>query len=205
MKKLIAVLALLTSFSVVATDAVAKKQHIDISGTIGVGSDYIFRGVSNNNGNPAAFATIAISPEGYSLADNFEVGAFVSHVDYDDDASYEYDFYAQYGFELTDDIDVLAGIKQVNYNAVYPETEEWYVGMTLANIIRAIYYKDRDTQVETGEVYFLLPIPTKTKFEIYYIDPTDYHGLNISRDLGAYTLLTSIGSEDSMVSIHYNF
>ena len=68
-----------------------------VSGTIGVHSDYVWRGYSQNDGEVALSAGIGVAFKGVTLA------AWASQVDFNDDAKYEYDLVANYDYWINDE------------------------------------------------------------------------------------------------------
>ncbi len=84
----------------------------ELSGDLGVVSDYVFRGVSQSNQNPAVQAGLS-----YSFDNGFYVGTWASQVDFNSEADAEVDFFAGYAFDISDNI--AADVQVLRY--VYPD------------------------------------------------------------------------------------
>ena len=157
----------------------------ETAGTIGVSSDYFWRGDSQNAGNPA------LSGGAEFTKDAFTVGIWGSEVDYGDDASVEYDLYASYALPVTDNVLITGGIIQYNWDTGYETVNEFFGIATYKNI-NASYYVDMDN---SDNAYF------ETSVGIPFVDVVDvsigygetksgnsHTFLQISKNLGNYTL-----------------
>jgi uncharacterized protein (TIGR02001 family) len=79
---------LLASAALLAVPAAASAQEVETSFNVGVTSDYVWRGVSQSDGNPALQA-------GFDLSSGiFYAGTWASNVDFGGDAEIEWDLYA---------------------------------------------------------------------------------------------------------------
>ncbi len=93
MKKILMSAACVAAFG--AAPAMAESAW-DISGTFGVVSDYMFRGVSQTGGDAAVQAGVTVSHDS-----GFYVGAWGSNVDFNDgETDFELDLYLGYGGSL---------------------------------------------------------------------------------------------------------
>ncbi|MAI89765.1 TorF family putative porin, partial [Ponticaulis sp.] len=91
---------LLAGAASVAVAAPAVAQEVSVSGNVAIGTEYVWRGVTQSNGD------MAISG-GFDLeAGNFYAGTWVSNVDFEDssDTNIEWDFYAGFTGDLTDTV-----------------------------------------------------------------------------------------------------
>jgi len=70
---------------------------VEIEANVALSTDYVFRGVSQTNEDPAISGGFD-----YSFDNGFSLGTWASNVDFGDDASAEIDLYAGYGFEVSD-------------------------------------------------------------------------------------------------------
>ena len=102
MKKLITLLVCLLPFSAFAEEEKKSFFGADLDVSIGVSSDYIFRGYNQNGGHLA----VSGGAEASGRVGVVEVfgGAWASQVDYDDDTTYEYDLYGGGSIAITDNI-----------------------------------------------------------------------------------------------------
>jgi len=175
----------------------------NFSGAIGLGSDYVWRGASQNNGNPALSAGLEYSNNG------FYAGAWASQVDYNDDANVEYDFYGGYSTSLTDLVSIDVGLIQYNFDGDdNTSVEEVYVGGTLG-IMSVTYYRDLDNS-DNEFVSVAVDVMSKEGWNLALehgetINGADYQALNISKDFGKVNLLAHLGSEESVIGLAYNF
>jgi uncharacterized protein (TIGR02001 family) len=71
---------------------IASSHGCSVSGSVALTSDYVFRGVSQTNGNPAGQGGIDLT------CGKFYLGAFTSNVDFGFDATLEVDIYGGYKF-----------------------------------------------------------------------------------------------------------
>ena len=175
----------------------------NFSGAIGLGSDYVWRGASQNNGNPALSAGLEYSNNG------FYVGAWTSQVDYNDDANVEYDFYGGYSTSLTDLVSIDVGLIQYNFDGDdNASVEEVYVGGSIG-IMDVTYYRDLDNS-DNEFVSVAVDVVSKEGWNLALehgetINGADYQALNISKDFGKVNLLAHLGSEESVIGLSYNF
>lgn len=82
---------LLAAAALVAAPAIATAQEapeFSLSANVGVASDYVFRGVSQTNGDPQVFGGVDL---GYGM---FYAGTWASNVDFGDGEDLEFDIYA---------------------------------------------------------------------------------------------------------------
>lgn len=83
----------LAGIAAAAISAPAMAQEVEVSGNVAIGTEYVWRGVTQSNGD------MAISG-GFDLAaGNFYAGTWASNVDFEDssDTNIEWDFYAGFG------------------------------------------------------------------------------------------------------------
>lgn len=84
----------------------------ELSGDLGIVSDYVFRGVSQSNQNPALQGGLT-----YSFENGLYFGTWASQVDFNSDANAEVDLFVGYGFDITEN--VAADVQVLRY--VYPD------------------------------------------------------------------------------------
>jgi uncharacterized protein (TIGR02001 family) len=87
--------ALAAALSTLAFAGNASAQDADVAFNVAVASDYVFRGVSQTDEDPAFQAGVDLA-----LASGFYAGGWVSNVDFGDDTSAEFDVYGGYRTEL---------------------------------------------------------------------------------------------------------
>jgi len=98
-----------SAVAVLATVFALNASALEVDGSAGVSTDYIFRGMSQND-NWAVSADVNVSQGG------LYAGVWGSQVDYGTDLEVEYDLYAGYGFG-NDDFSVDVGYIDYNYSA----------------------------------------------------------------------------------------
>lgn len=143
-KSLVAVGALLFAGSVSA---------LEVGGSVGVSSEYIFRGMAQNANSPAVSADVNVS------AGNFYAGVWGSQVDYGTDIEAEYDIYAGYkmgGEGLTLDVAYIdynysSFDELVDFNESALDVEEVMVSLGY-KAVSASYFKGMDDAADYMEV-----------------------------------------------------
>jgi uncharacterized protein (TIGR02001 family) len=78
--------------SLCAGISAAQESQFSASGTLGVVSDYVFRGFSQTGNDPAIQASVTLSHESGAY-----VGLWGSNIDFGNDADYELDAFVGYG------------------------------------------------------------------------------------------------------------
>ena len=194
MKKVLVALLLLLPTQVFAGEI--------FSGTIGVSSDYVWRGYSQNSGN------VAVSGGVGATLGIFTMGAWASQVDFDDDANVEYDLFAGVSHNFSDKIGVKAGYIKYKWDKVYEDIDEAYVGMNMWDL-DVTYYKDLDnSELDFINAIYTIPFIEKVGISLEYGKATgfdSYQALNISKQVGNYVLGGQIGTEETVIGISYNF
>ena len=179
-----------------------KRQAEHFSGTIGAHSDYVWRGYSQNDGEVAVSAGVGVTFKGVTLA------AWASQVDFNDDAKYEYDLVANYDYWINDNFRVSGGYIRYAWDEVYDTIEEAYVGFG-AYGVAVTYYQDIDNS-DLDFVNAIVDVPFVEGFDVSleYGKATgfdNYKAINISKELGDWTVGGQIGSEESTIGILWNF
>jgi uncharacterized protein (TIGR02001 family) len=193
-QKIIIILLLL-----LPTTAISAEHF---SGMIGVHSDYVWRGYSQNDGEVALSAGVGVALGGFTLA------AWASQVDFNDDAKYEYDLVAGYDYWVNDNFKLSGGYIRYAWDEVYDTIEEAYVGFSTYGV-SLTYYQDIDNS-DLDFVNAIVEIPFIKEFDVSleYGKATgfdNYKAINISKELGDWTVGGQIGSEESTIGIVWNF
>ena len=193
-QKIIIILLLL-----LPTTAISAEHF---SGMIGVHSDYVWRGYSQNDGEVALSAGVGVALGGFTLA------AWASQVDFNDDAKYEYDLVAGYDYWVNDNFKLSGGYIRYAWDEVYDTIEEAYVGFSTYGV-SLTYYQDIDNS-DLDFVNAIVEVPFIKEFDVSleYGKATgfdNYKAINISKDLGDWTVGGQIGSEESTIGILWNF
>jgi uncharacterized protein (TIGR02001 family) len=169
----------------------------DTSGTVALSSDYFWRGISQNAGNPALSL-------GYEIKDNgFYAGIWGSQVDYGDETSIEYDLYAGYALAITDDLSVTGGMIQYNWDTnldilvdghgqnTHEQYEEVFAKARYKTMSVAYYVETNDSDKHYFEASYGLPFITVVDVKVGYAEwyYGDKHAsVTVSKDLGDYNL-----------------
>jgi uncharacterized protein (TIGR02001 family) len=194
MKKLLAIIILLLPTTVWASEI--------FSGSVAASSDYLWRGYSQNNEKVAVSGGIEVAIKGLT------VGAWASQVDFEDDANYEYDYYVDYSHSLNNYFGFSAGMINYNWDNVYDTINEGYFGVNVLGF-SATYYQDlKDSDFNFVSGTYTIPFITLFDISLEYGKATGfdaYQAINVSKDLGDYTFGGQVGTEESMISISYNF
>ena len=179
-------------------------HSVEVSGNFTLGSDYIWRGVSQKGG-AAMSAGIEAEQNGWYT------GVWASQVDYGDNSDYEYDFYTGFSYDINDELAIDVGVIQYNFNNE-PDNklEEWYAGGTFRGFT-AYYYEDLDnSDNHFAEYSHAFPIET-VSLAFFWQDPNDFYGINIGKDFENYTITATYGEgrDDNKsaggISVAYNF
>lgn len=107
----------------------------ELNGSVSLGSDYFFRGVSQNAGSPAASGDVSFSASG------FYAGVWASQVDYGTDIEVEYDLYVGKGFELSEDLRVDLGYIDYNYSSFSALTDFEESASDVEEVAARVTYK----------------------------------------------------------------
>ena len=185
--------------------------YSDVSGSVGISSDYIWRGVSQSAGNPSYNLNLEANSKG------FYGGVWAGQVDFDNEADWEYDLYGGYAIALSENINVDVGFVQYRYDEVIDTSEEIYVKATVGDF-GIKYYRDTedsDNQFVVGSYNVGFVPVVDVSLEYGRIDEdNDYKALNLGYDfdngvsVGAHVLSSAFRGEaldNISVSLGYNF
>lgn len=89
---------------------VSLPSQADVSGNLGITSNYLWRGVSQTQDKAAVQGGLD-----YSHQSGFYAGSWASNVDFNDGTSYELDLYAGFSTDLGQDISIDAGYLYYGY------------------------------------------------------------------------------------------
>ena len=154
-KTALALASLVAGVSAQAQDAAVSSEGSALSVTVDVTyvSDYVFRG--------AKLAGASIQPSVEASYGNLYAGAWNSSSISDESVS-EIDFYAGYGFDLTEKLSLDAGVTAYTYDGGSADDSiEAYVGASLDVLLTPslYYYYDFDYEVSTVEASIGYSIP----------------------------------------------
>ncbi len=215
-------LTLSTLLFLLAAPCAATEAHRLWGGSIAVGSEYVFRGISQTMGSPSLQASIDLDLESgvyaYAWASNVD---FVAAGDADDGATYEVDLAIGYAAELGDAwrIDValvrylfpgtVAGV-DYDYNELITTVD--FAGNYSATVA---YSRNADGTGAPSLFYelgarFELAQATNVTLNFGYVDVSEAYGAaysygqaTLARSFGPTTLvLTYLDTQDSAASIY---
>jgi len=215
MKKLIftiIAIASLTVTSLAQADEGAAAPAVGLSGSIGLSSDYFYRGISQNNHSVAPSFDVAVDYKGWYI------GTWVSPVDFGTDTDYEYDLYGGYDKQLTDKLTVGGGFLQYNYDTGIEKMTELYVKGSYADTISIGYYVDKDNSDNTYyDVAIKVPYISVIDLHLNYgkfKNGEDHKGITASKNVGNNVVLSLMAMsmarhgkfmDSAALGIHYNF
>lgn len=150
----------------------ADAPH-SVSASLGVVSNYIWRGVTQTDGKPAVQGSLD-----YAHSSGFSAGTWVSNVDFgDDQTNYEIDFYAGFGRSLTDDLSYNLRATYIAYpqgsdlDFAELDASATYRWLT-AGIAYTVYGEADDAPFDEGDLYYY----GKLDFELPYELGLNLHG-----------------------------
>lgn len=151
-----------------------------VSGNLDLSSDYFWRGASQTGGASAVSGGLEV--EGNGLYG----GIWASQVDFNDDASYEYDFYGGYALSVSDKVSLDVGVIQYNYDdGDYDATEEVFVKAHVG-AFNVRYFVDSDNSEKdfiavSMNVPFIKVLDVDLEYGRHW-DETSYKQLTVSKD-----------------------
>lgn len=167
-------MAIMASLMMLLTPyGVAQSGEIDpqptsgdfaFNGSVGIVSDYFWRGASQTEGQMAKQFTAEIS------SNNFYVGTFVSDVEFAgmDSVDLEYDFYAGYQLDITDQLSFDAGVIQYRYDSMLDSIEEWYILGSYGPVSVGHYINNDDSDMSYSEIEISVPFIDVVDMSVRY-------------------------------------
>tara|TARA_Y100001963_G_C6770515_1_gene444618 strand:- start:1408 stop:2049 length:642 start_codon:yes stop_codon:yes gene_type:complete len=206
----------LTNLSVMGALLFSPMMVADVSGSVGLSSDYFWRGVSQNNMSPAIDLSLEVS-EGRWFG-----GVWASQVDFGDEASVEYDLYGGINVISHNDFVVDLGYIQYRWDGGYDDVEEVFITASYKGLDMS-YHRDRhDARSNYLEVGVDVPWVDMVDMSVHYgllNNGDDIYSIKMSKNLSDRLILSamlfqgpdenlddvSIGRDNLMVALHYNF
>ena len=190
--------AIASSMLVAASTATAEDvgHGFDVSMNVTLTTDYVWRGISQTQGEPAIQGGLDVSHES-----GFYVGTWASNVDFEGDASAELDFYAGYGMDITEDISWDIGYIMYTYTDASndgADFDEVYTSVSgYGATVGVAYSTDTPTPTDNGS----MSSEAATYWFVGYETDLPFWGLGLSLRSGGYDF-----SGDSVLgnSVDYN-
>jgi uncharacterized protein (TIGR02001 family) len=215
MKKLLITIMMIAGLSVtslVQADEPVEAPKVSVSGSVGLSSDYFYRGISQNNHQVAPSLNLEVEASGWYL------GTFASSVDFGTDTQYEYDLYGGYDMQLTDKLTVGGGFLQYNYDEGIDKMTELYVKGSYNDSISLGYYVDKDDSDNTYyDIAVKVPYISVVDLRLNYgkfKGGESHKGITVSKDVGkgvVFSLMALSSArhgkfmDGASLGIHYNF
>ena len=178
---------------------------VEISSEMAYGSDYIWRGESQNAGNWALSGGVELNYE-----NGMQLGIWASEVDYGNDANFEYDIYGGYGWNVTDELNMHVGYVQYNFDGHEVDSlKEWTVGASYKDFSASYFQDIYNADNNFAKYNYKLPLEM-INVSLWYIDPKDMYGANLSTEINDVNISWILGSDEigetlSEVNFTYNF
>ncbi len=146
-KKILAAISLTLLSTTVSTSTFANDN--EISANVTLATDYVWRGVTQTNENPAIQGGLDWSGD-----NGFYVGTWASNVDFGDVENMELDFYGGWSTELSNGLGVDVGFIQYLYfdDAGDVDFNEIYLGLSHSGVSGKLSYDvdNESTYLELG-------------------------------------------------------
>ncbi|GAA4900675.1 hypothetical protein GCM10023333_38220 [Ferrimonas pelagia] len=161
---------MLAASSSVAAIELGADTELSFNATLA--SNYLFRGVSLSDDDFAVQG-------GADLAhgSGLYAGIWASTYDNGGDTETEVDWWAGYGFDLSDSLSLDVGVTRYYYPSVGGHTTEWYAGAAIADATVTLFY---DQHIEQwyfqGGYDFTLPADVVLSAHVGYTEPDEASG-----------------------------
>ena len=179
-------------------------QSAEFESNVALSSEYMWRGMTQTDGQPAVSGGFDISGESGAY-----FGVWGSNVEYDDDATMELDYYLGYAGELDNGLNYDIGYLLYDFPGADYDAEEIYLGLGYS-YFGFTYYAGQDDiddtmefSVSLGETGLGLTYGDMEDFGEYtiisYDLPIDLAGLSVSLSWNDISYEASTGNEDDDV------
>lgn len=211
--KLIPALVLLSSPLAFAQEADVKGY--DLSGQVGVRSNYLWRGIDQNKHSPMGEVNVE-----YTRGGAFG-GVWIGDIDYDDGSNYELDFYGGYNFEPIYGVSFSTGVTHYEFVDGLDQVSDFTEGFVNASYknISVEYYFDLDKDEDVQSFYDIkvaIPYVPYVDVSLEYgrwEDDFDFKAINLSKEFGNFTVgMQTLSSarhghfwDNAVVQVNYNF
>ena len=143
---------LLTIMMIAGLSVSSLTQAADLNGSVGLSSDYFFRGASQNAGEPSLSVNLNLDSDS-----GWYAGMFAAQTDLGMDNSLEYDFWAGYGVKLTEDLSIHGGMIRYDYDKGLDSIDEAFIGGSYKSLSMDYYMDIDNSDLTYLEVGYQLP------------------------------------------------
>jgi len=200
-----------------STPLVAQEvtSPMELSGQVGVRSNYLWRGIDQNKYSPMGEVSLEVNKGGAFG------GVWIGGIDYDDGSNYELDFYGGYNFKPIYGVSFSTGVTHYEFVDGIDQTSKFTEGFVSAGYknITVDYYFDLDTNID---VQSFINIKVDVPYVPYvdasleygrWEDSSNFRALNLSKDFGNFTVgMQTLSSarhghfwDNAVVQVNYNF
>jgi len=181
-----------------AATAQAEQQQSGLTANVGITTNYVFRGQTQTDDDPAIQGGID-----FNHSSGFYAGAWGSNVKFRGlGSSLEYDLYAGFNFNVSQDFKVDVGYIAYNYTDSTVDdsvgSSEVFVGAKFQNF--AAYYYNGNPKTGSNDLQYIdlrytMVLPQDFKATLHY-GHADYHlskdaddiGIRVSKDISGFDL-----------------
>ncbi|MEM9100952.1 MAG: TorF family putative porin [Pseudomonadota bacterium] len=136
----------------------SHAEEFEVSANVSLVSNYIFRGVSLSNDEPA-------TQGGFDLSHSS--GAYLGVWGSSDSGNGEIDFYGGYAFSVSDDFSVDVGVLRYYYPGVGEHTTEYHIGLSYLDF-GFTYYYDETLESHYYELGYSYELIDKVSLDLHY-------------------------------------
>lgn len=189
---------LLASFILVSSSTV----NAEISSTVTFASEYLWRGVTQTEGDPAIQGSID-----YSNENGFYAGIWGSNVNYGAavDSDIEVDLYAGYAGNITEDLTFDVGAIRYTFpSSTADDFNEVYGALGYGNFSLAVNYSDDFAGLDEDSFYYNASYSRAISEELSISISAGYHDLDISNSNATdYLIGASYSFEEVNLNVAY--
>jgi uncharacterized protein (TIGR02001 family) len=142
-------------------------QAAELTANVGVTSNYVFRGVTQTDDDPAVQGGIDYIHESGVYA-----GAWASNVDFANDTGFETDLYVGYNFKLNENVLFDVGYITYIYHSIAgdPDADEIYFGAAFKDVSVTYYSGDRDSGADYSyiDLKYTMALPSDFNLHLHY-------------------------------------
>lgn len=193
----------------------ADVKGYDLSGQMGIRSNYLWRGIDQNKHSPMGEFNLE-----YNRGGAFG-GVWVGDVEYEDGSDRELDFYAGYNFKPINGVSFSTGVTHYEYVKTFDRISNFTEGFVTASYkdLSIEYYFDLDNNADVPSFYdvkYRVPFISYVDVVLEYgrwEDDSDFKAVNLSKRFGDFTVgMQTLSSarhghfwDNAVIQVNYNF